>query len=97
MEMSSSSMTESGSSSSSSPPNSSTESLNGLKFGQKIYFEDASLGASYKSGSAGSSSSSGATPPKKQRAGHLAHPGQPPRCQVEGCQVTPSSQNIQYT
>ncbi|PQQ06875.1 squamosa promoter-binding-like protein 9 [Prunus yedoensis var. nudiflora] len=51
MEMSSSSMTESGSSSSSSPPNSSTESLNGLKFGQKIYFEDASLGAPYKSGS----------------------------------------------
>ncbi|CAB4286834.1 unnamed protein product [Prunus armeniaca] len=97
MEMSSSSMTESGSSSSSSPPNSSTESLNGLKFGQKIYFEDASLGASYKSGSAGSSSSSGATPPKKQRAGHLAHPGQPPRCQVEGCQVDLSDAKAYYS
>ncbi|KAH0995450.1 hypothetical protein GBA52_019314 [Prunus armeniaca] len=94
--MGSSSMTDSGSSSSSSPPNSSTESLNGLKFGRKIYFEDAGLGAPYKSGSAGSSSS-GATPPKKQRGVNLAQPGQPPRCQVEGCQVDLSDAKAYYS
>ncbi|CAL9002560.1 unnamed protein product [Prunus brigantina] len=96
MEMGSSSMTDSGSSSSSSPPNSSTESLNGLKFGRKIYFEDAGLGAPYKSGSAGSSSS-GATPPKKQRGVNLAQLGQPPRCQVEGCQVDLSDAKAYYS
>lgn len=85
MEMGSSSMTDSGGSSSSPPNNSSTEteSLNGLKFGRKIYFEDTGLGAPPKSASG--SSSSGATPPKKQRAGGLASQAQPPRCQVEGC------------
>ncbi|KAM1750703.1 hypothetical protein ACFX11_008910 [Malus domestica] len=64
-------MTESASSSSSSPPNFSAESLNGLKFGRKIYFEDGGLGALHKSssGSAAGSSSAGATPPKKQRGG----------------------------
>ncbi|KAM2686286.1 hypothetical protein EV2_009190 [Malus domestica] len=80
-------MTESASSSSSSPPNFSAESLNGLKFGRKIYFEDGGLGALHKSssGSAAGSSSAGATPPKKQRGG--GNLGQPPRCQVEGCEV----------
>ncbi|PON81038.1 SBP-box transcription factor [Trema orientale] len=95
MEMGSSSMTESGGSSSSSPPNSSTESLNGLKFGQKIYFEDVGLGAPSKSG-AGSSSSSGATPPKKVR-GSPVQSGQPPRCQVEGCNVDLSDAKAYYS
>ncbi|TQD83190.1 hypothetical protein C1H46_031245 [Malus baccata] len=40
------------------------------------------------SGSAAGSSSAGATPPKKQRGG--GNLGQPPRCQVEGCEVDPS-------
>ncbi|KAF4374512.1 hypothetical protein CsatB_019637 [Cannabis sativa] len=95
MEMGSSSMTESGGSSSSSPPNSSTESLNGLKFGQKIYFEDVGIGATPKSG-AGSSSCSGATPPKKVR-GSPVHSGQPPRCQVEGCKVDLSDAKAYYS
>ncbi|CAN6586533.1 unnamed protein product [Malus baccata var. baccata] len=98
--MGSSSMTESGSSSSSSPPNSSAESLNGLKFGQTIYFEDVGFGAQHKSssGSAAGSSSAGATPPKKQRGGgNMGQLGQPPRCQVEGCQVDLSDAKAYYS
>ncbi|KAM1808242.1 hypothetical protein ACFX11_031152 [Malus domestica] len=66
--MGSSSMTELGSSPSSLPPNSSAESLNSLKFGQTIYFEDVGFGAQHKlsSGFTVGSSSAGATPPKKQ-------------------------------
>ncbi|KAM5558992.1 squamosa promoter-binding-like protein 14 [Rosa sericea] len=94
--------TDSGGSSTSPPNNSSTEeSLNGLKFGRKIYFEDAALGPNPpKSGSG--SSSSGATPPKKQRSGGgggvgLVHQGQPPRCQVEGCNVDLSGVKAYYS
>ncbi|KAM0990367.1 hypothetical protein ACFX2I_008902 [Malus domestica] len=97
MEMGSSSKTESASSSSSSPPNSSAESLNGLKFGRKIYFEDGGFGALHKSscGSAAGSSSAGATPPKKQRGG--GNLGQRPRCQVEGCEVDLSGAKPYYS
>ncbi|XP_050383251.1 squamosa promoter-binding-like protein 9 [Argentina anserina] len=89
--------------SSSSPPNintntnpnnnNSTSPLNGLKFGRKIYFEDGA--APPKSGS----SSSGATPPKKQRSGGggFVHQSQPPRCQVEGCNVDLSDVKAYYS
>ncbi|XVF07335.1 hypothetical protein REPUB_Repub06bG0129700 [Reevesia pubescens] len=67
MEMGSGSLTESGGSST----NSSIESLNGLKFGKKIYFEDAAAAAASASASAGVTTSSGGgasatmgTPPK---------------------------------
>ncbi|TQD72942.1 hypothetical protein C1H46_041521 [Malus baccata] len=98
--MGSSSMTESWSSSSFSPPNLSAESLNSLKFGQTIYFEDVGFGAQHKlsSGYAVGSSSVEATPPKKQRGGgNMGQLGQPPRCQVEGCQVDLSDAKAYYS
>lgn len=68
------------------------DSLNGLKFGQKIYFEDVGGGGSAPAAipPTGSSSSSAevvvvASPARKGR-GPLQG-GQPPRCQVEGCNV----------
>lgn len=96
-----SSLTESGGSSSSSPPNSSAESLNGLKFGQKMYFEDVGIGDFPKS-SGGSFSSLGvnviaSTPTKKPRGGGVVHAAQPPRCQVEGCKVDLSDAKAYYS
>ncbi|XVF56027.1 hypothetical protein PTKIN_Ptkin06aG0083800 [Pterospermum kingtungense] len=103
MEMGSGSLTESGGSST----NSSTESLNGLKFGKKIYFEDAvaagtggsggggaTIGASPKSGPAISSSSG---PGRKARVGGVVQGAQPPRCQVEGCKVDLSDSKAYYS
>ena len=73
--------------------------LHGLKFGKKIYFEDA--GAS-GSGSSGGSASGGSEPPPppsasppraaagrrgRGAAGGAAGSSAPPRCQVEGCNV----------
>lgn len=86
-----------------SPPNSS-ESLNGLKFGQKIYFEDVGIGVPAKSGCGSSSSSgSGDLPPadvttKKARGGAgFSQGGQPPRCQVEGCKLDLSDAKAYYS
>ncbi|XP_074306999.1 squamosa promoter-binding-like protein 17 [Silene latifolia] len=62
---------------------SSSDSLNGLKFGQKIYFEDVGVGVSGKSG-------------KKNGKG-IAQNGQPPRCQVEGCNVDLSDAKAYYS
>ncbi|XWS56204.1 hypothetical protein CRYUN_Cryun09bG0066100 [Craigia yunnanensis] len=104
MEMGSGSLTESGGSST----NSSTESLNGLKFGKKIYFEDAAaagsrtggdggrvtLGTPPKSGP-GSSSSSGSG--RKARVGGVVQGAQTPRCQVEGCKVDLSDAKAYYS
>ncbi|XWS66424.1 hypothetical protein CRYUN_Cryun05aG0198100 [Craigia yunnanensis] len=98
MEMGSISLTESGGSST----NSSTESLNCLKFGQKIYFEDAAaagtggvtMGTPPKSGP-GTSSSSGSG--RKARVGGVVQGSQPPRCQVEGCQVDLSDAKAYYS
>ena len=87
----------SGGSSSSSPPNSSTESLNGLKFDKKIYFEDVGPTAPRKSGSGSSSTSSAsATSPKKVRSCPV-QAAQPPRCQVEGCKVDLSDAKAYYS
>lgn len=98
MEMDCSSLTESGGSSNSSPPNSSAESLNGLKFGQKIYFEDVGIAELPKSGGGSFSSSAviASTPTKKPRGG-VVHPAQPPRCQVEGCRVDLTDAKAYYS
>ncbi|KAF7148002.1 hypothetical protein RHSIM_Rhsim03G0008900 [Rhododendron simsii] len=84
--------------SSSSP----SDSLNGLKFGQKIYFEDGGFGAPAKSGGGSSSSSSAGggggggagkpSPPKKGRSGVVQA-----RCQVEGCKVDLSDAKAYYS
>ncbi|XP_047328538.1 squamosa promoter-binding-like protein 9 [Impatiens glandulifera] len=78
--------------SNSSSSSNSSDSLNGLKFGQKMYFEDAGLALPVKSG-AGQRSSTTAdgdkgsgTQPKKGRTGNVQG-GQPPRCRVEGCKA----------
>ncbi|KAK7285510.1 hypothetical protein RJT34_20283 [Clitoria ternatea] len=68
---------------------SSSESLNGLKFGQKIYFEDVGLATPATSVVASSSS-------KKGRGGSL-QASHPPRCQVEGCKVDLSDAKAYYS
>ncbi|XP_010524403.1 PREDICTED: squamosa promoter-binding-like protein 9 [Tarenaya hassleriana] len=72
---------------------SSTESSlsSGLKFGQKIYFEDS--GGDGRG--PGPSSSSG--PGRKTRGGGSGQTGQPPRCQVEGCRVDLSNVKAYYS
>lgn len=82
----------------SSPPNSSTEFLDGLKFGQKIYFEDATstvvVPASQTKPNAigvGGSSSSSSSSGMKRGNNH------PPRCQVEGCKVDLSGAKAYYS
>ncbi|XP_059668493.1 squamosa promoter-binding-like protein 9 [Cornus florida] len=81
---------------SSSSSSNSSDSLNCLKFGQKIYFEDVGIGVPAKSGSGSSSSvAPPLTPPKKGRNG-VVHGGRPPRCQVEGCKVDLSDAKAYY-
>ncbi|KAK9170055.1 hypothetical protein Syun_002195 [Stephania yunnanensis] len=82
-------------------------SINGLKFGKKIYFEDVGIGVSAKSGGGSSSSSpappsadgvsggSSAPPPRRGRG--VLQGGQPPRCQVEGCRVDLSDAKAYYS
>ncbi|XP_017413913.1 squamosa promoter-binding-like protein 9 isoform X1 [Vigna angularis] len=85
--------------SSSSSPNSSTESLDGLKFGQKIYFEDVSVGAAATTQGAktsGGVSSSSSSSSKKGRGGSV-QPAQPPRCQVQGCNADLSGAKAYYS
>ncbi|KAI8558928.1 hypothetical protein RHMOL_Rhmol04G0134200 [Rhododendron molle] len=83
--------------SSSSTSSNSSDSLKGLKFGRKIYFEDVGFAPPPKSGG-GSPSSSGSVgqPPKKGRSGGVQG-GQPPRCQVEGCRVDLSDAKAYYS
>ncbi|KAK6945363.1 SBP domain [Dillenia turbinata] len=82
-----------------------SDSLNGLKFGKKIYFEDVGIGANTKSGTGSSSNSpasvSGQTtatvPVKKSRGGGVVQGTQPPRCQVEGCRLDLSDEKAYYS
>jgi len=77
--------------------NSSSEesSLNGLKFGQRIYFEDTALAAATTTTiAAGSPSSSSGS--KKGRGGSVQH-SQPPRCQVEGCKLDLTDAKAYYS
>ncbi|KAL6958904.1 Squamosa promoter-binding-like protein [Sarracenia purpurea var. burkii] len=87
--------------SSSSSSSNSSDSLNGLKFGQKIYFEDVGIGSPANSGGGSSPSpsppggaDSGQLPPKKGRGVQV---GEPPRCQVEGCKVDLSDAKAYYS
>ncbi|XP_011033246.1 PREDICTED: squamosa promoter-binding-like protein 9 [Populus euphratica] len=92
MEMGSGSVTESATSNATSPP---AESVNGLKFGKKIYFEDhVGVGAPAKSGTGSSSSGSGSGSSRKAQGGQHQ---QPPRCQVEGCKVDLSDAKTYYS
>ncbi|CAM8980911.1 unnamed protein product [Rhodiola kirilowii] len=94
MAMSSSSITDS--------PNSS-ESLNGLTIGHKIYFEDVGFGAMPKSASGSSFAAAAASPIKKMKGGGgggmggRQHLQQPPRCQVEGCNLDLSDVKAYYS
>ncbi|CAK9181583.1 unnamed protein product [Ilex paraguariensis] len=83
--------------SSSSPSSNSSDSLHGLKFGQKIYFEDVGVGVPAKSG--GGSSAKGLSSPAQSKKGRSAvvQGGQPPRCQVEGCKVDLSDVKPYYS
>ncbi|XP_059295820.1 squamosa promoter-binding-like protein 9 [Lycium ferocissimum] len=69
----------------------SSDSLNGLKFGKKIYFGNV--------GSTNGSSGSSSSPVKRGRGGGggVVGGGQPPRCQVEGCQVDLSDAKAYYS
>ncbi|KAJ6778758.1 SQUAMOSA PROMOTER-BINDING-LIKE PROTEIN 17 [Salix koriyanagi] len=92
MEMDSSSLSESATSNATSPP---AESVNGLKFGKKIYFEDhGGVGAPAKRGTGSSSSGSGSGSSRKAQGGQQQ---QPPRCQVEGCKVDLSDAKTYYS
>ncbi|WCJ33982.1 squamosa promoter binding protein-like 9 [Euphorbia peplus] len=106
MEMGSGSLTESGNSNASSSSTSLSpppDSINGLKFGGKIYFENAGAGGvvfaplpKSSSGSSSSSSGSGA-PGRKGGHGGQHQQQQPPRCQVEGCKVDLSDAKAYYS
>ncbi|KAJ6425889.1 hypothetical protein OIU84_026463 [Salix udensis] len=90
--MDSSSLSESATSNATSPP---AESVNGLKFGKKIYFEDhGGVGAPAKRGTGSSSSGSGSGSSRKAQGGQHQ---QPPRCQVEGCKVDLSDAKTYYS
>lgn len=77
-----------------------SDSLHGLKFGQKIYFEAASGGRQGKKSGGSKPAESGKPPPapaKKGRGGVAPGGGQPPRCQVEGCKVDLSDTKPYYS
>ncbi|KAH1039223.1 hypothetical protein J1N35_040966 [Gossypium stocksii] len=108
MEMGSGSLTESGGSST----NSSAESLNGLKFGKKIYFEDTAAVAAAADGGGksvgdganiGTPSKSGPGSPslsgsgRKARVDGMAQGVLRPRCQVEGCKVDLNDDKAYYS
>nr|GMD00229.1 squamosa promoter-binding-like protein 9 [Ipomoea batatas] len=71
-------------SSSSSTSTSADSSSDGLKFGKKVYFEDAALPAVVPS-------------PAKRGRTAAAQSGQPPRCQVEGCKADLSEVKAYYS
>ncbi|XP_072977313.1 squamosa promoter-binding-like protein 17 isoform X1 [Typha angustifolia] len=63
----------------------SNDSLNGLKFGKKIYFEGGGSGGGSSKNPDSAVASSPA--PGKKGKGMMQGAPQPPRCQVEGCHV----------
>ncbi|KAJ0988132.1 hypothetical protein J5N97_006488 [Dioscorea zingiberensis] len=81
------------------PCGSSNDSVNGLKFGMKIYFEDASggNGGGGNSSKASSSSPAPTTAPAKKGKGVAQGVQQPPRCQVQGCNVDLSDAKAYYS
>ncbi|WVY97232.1 hypothetical protein V8G54_029383 [Vigna mungo] len=83
--------------SSSSSPNSSTESLDGLKFGQKIYFEDVSVAAAAATTQGAKTSGGVSSSSLKKGRGGSVQPAQPPRCQVQGCNADLSGAKAYYS
>ncbi|XP_048138668.1 squamosa promoter-binding-like protein 9 [Rhodamnia argentea] len=87
-------LTHSASSSSSSSSAPATPNTNGPKFGHgEIHFGD--VGPGLRANPGGSISSG--TPPKKARAADGGGAQQPPRCQVEGCNVDLSEAKTYYS
>ncbi|XP_019186327.1 PREDICTED: squamosa promoter-binding-like protein 9 [Ipomoea nil] len=103
----------SNSSSSSSGKTSDSSLNIGLKIGQKVYFKDVGAGSGglVKTGSGSSSAAAGGggsgsgsalppppptSPAKKGRSG-VVQGGQPPRCQVEGCNADLSDAKAYYS
>ncbi|XP_057501730.1 squamosa promoter-binding-like protein 14 [Actinidia eriantha] len=80
--------------SASSSSSNSYDSLHGLKFGHKIYFDDSGGGGPPSAAAFG-----GRPPPAAPRKGRngAVHGGQPPRCQVEGCKVDLSDAKAYYS
>ncbi|KAL2535110.1 Squamosa promoter-binding-like protein 15 [Abeliophyllum distichum] len=76
------------------------DSLNGLNFGKKIYFEDVGSGVQAKTGGGPLPVVAHGLPPpvpaKKGRGGGVQG-AQPPRCQVEGCQIDLSDSKAYYS
>nr|GMD39749.1 squamosa promoter-binding-like protein 9 [Ipomoea batatas] len=90
----------SSSSSSSSAGKASDSSLNiGLKIGQKVYFKDVSGSSSSAAGGGGGGGSALPPPPSPAKKGRSAvvQGGQPPRCQVEGCNADLSDAKAYYS
>lgn len=90
----------SSSSSSSSAGKASDSSLNiGLKIGQKVYFKDVSGSSSSAAGGGGGGSALPPPPPSPAKKGRSAvvQGGQPPRCQVEGCNADLSDAKAYYS
>ncbi|CAA2954558.1 squamosa promoter-binding 9 [Olea europaea subsp. europaea] len=76
------------------------DSLYGLNFGRKIYFEDVGSGVQAKIGDGPSPVVSSGLPPPvpaKKGKGGGAQGSQPPRCQVEGCKVDLSDSKAYYS
>ena len=68
------------------------DSINGLKFGKKIYFEN--VGS--RIGGVGEEEAPPPRSPAKKGRTAVVHGGQPPRCQVEGCLVDLSDSKAYY-
>ncbi|KAF9597229.1 hypothetical protein IFM89_016370 [Coptis chinensis] len=93
---------ERGSSSFSGSGGVSDSSVNGLKFGKKIYFEDVGIGVSANKPSDGSSAvlateGGGGAPVISKKGRGVLQGGQPPRCQVEGCKLDLSDVKAYYS
>ncbi|XP_042004251.1 squamosa promoter-binding-like protein 17 [Salvia splendens] len=84
---------EKGSSSSSSSGGGGADSINGLKFGKKIYLEN--VGSRIGGVGEEEEAPPPRSPAKKGRTA-VVHGGQPPRCQVEGCLVDLSDSKAYY-
>ncbi|XP_022893936.1 squamosa promoter-binding-like protein 14 [Olea europaea var. sylvestris] len=92
----------SASASSSSSTSGGSESHNGFKFGKKIYFEDVGVGVQDKFGGGPPSLPPKAAglplpSPAKKRRNSVVQGGQPPRCQVEGCEADLSGAKAYYS
>ncbi|KAF3675923.1 CBL-interacting protein kinase 07 [Capsicum annuum] len=75
---------------------SSSDSLNSLKFGKKIYFGNVGVGAPAPV-TGGGAPAPAPVVSKRGRGGGVVQGGQPPRCQVEGCQADLSDAKAYYS